>query len=149
VHQQFYEALDQLETMQRLRAGDDVARPVKVGSDVKVGQKTLRKDLSRSFVCLQMLKDPSLAGHHSLSRPATSSSTCPAAPDGGLAPTHAASVVATSTVPMCRYYLKITDEHFEQAIRSDEVTSEATHQMSELSRKASHAVDKSASYDVK
>lgn len=51
------------------------------------------------------------------------------------------------------HYLRTTDEHFEQAIQPDEVTSgatqKATQQMSELSRKASHAVYESGFCDVK
>ncbi|MHC4581371.1 MAG: tyrosine-type recombinase/integrase, partial [Planctomycetota bacterium] len=51
------------------------------------------------------------------------------------------------------HYLRTTDEHFEQATRPDEVTSEATQnptqQMSERSRKASQPVQQSAFCDVK
>jgi integrase len=51
------------------------------------------------------------------------------------------------------HYLRTTDEHFEQAIRTDTVTSEAaqnpTQQMSELSRKESHTVYESEFCDIK
>ena len=51
------------------------------------------------------------------------------------------------------HYLRTTDEHFQQATRPDEVTSEAAQnpaqQMSELSHKASHTVSESAFCDIK
>ena len=40
IERQFYKALNQLERLQRLRAGDDVPAPVEVDVDVNGGQST-------------------------------------------------------------------------------------------------------------